>query len=143
MNPNVHRINLKSGGVKLVYLTNPSGDIDETIRRAFKMPRTPIFTDSRNIPEIACSFVLDGPHARVYSNPITPLVDTYYEALVVKKEGGLILPVYVGVCSEQKVPGIEDIIDLRIIECDFHLAGLTPIASEREKLPKYFFKNSV
>jgi hypothetical protein len=142
INPNVHLIKLKGGGVKLVYVSNPSEDIDRVVRRAFKIPLTPVFTPLDNIPQ-NLPFVLDGPSARVYSSHLTPFAYTYYEAIVGKNQKGLVLPVYVGIASNQKFAGIEDIINLRILEGEFFVAGLVPFASKLEDIPKYFLKGAL
>ena len=140
--PNVHKIELRSGGIKLVYLTNPCGEIDRAVRTGFKIRGTLVITDPSKIPNDG-AFVLDGEKARVYFTPMTRLKDTYYEAIVGKSEQGLVLPVYVGIGSKQQALGIEEIINLMVIECDFFQAGLIPEASQREKLPKYFFKDAI
>lgn len=148
-------------GLRIAYKAEVAGDPHAVVRTALDMK----YVEAKNPLEIAGlllngretsrmrgavqpgitpemlgikPYIIDGPLATVYHNPLTALVDTMC-TVEVPKNGG-----HVDVGINSRLPldpeEIENFVRVVIIDRELTPAGLVPVESERKDVPQSFLR---
>ena len=119
-------------GLKIAYLSEPKGNIDELVRCALGINGARVILDPNQI-SLDRPYVLNIGNYKVYFTPNTDLKNTHIFVRVARDQR--IIPV--SIYSQLDMPTSELIynIESRIIE-SLSAKGLVPIESTREQIPK-------
>lgn len=131
----IHTQQLKSGGVRMAYLAEQFEGAEEAVRRVLGIQSTPV---SIGIPrDLSGAYIIGGPDRTVYYNPLTNLMDTACTVQVPKDN----TPIVVAIRSTARLPNLERVIELALINEKLVPAGLIPIESTRDQIPMSYLRD--
>ena len=119
-------------GLKIAYLSEPKGNIDELVRYALGINGAPIILNPNQI-SLDRPYVLNIGNYKVYFTPNTEIKNTHIFVRVTRDQRIIPVSIYsqLDMSTSELIYNIESI----IIE-SLSAKGLVPIESTREQIPK-------